>query len=652
MKTKAPRKGEPTHPSLLKNHSHGAGSITAGACRRYVLLIGAAFASLTLSACNEEKLNSDGSLSSEGGGRSLSVLGSIRPKADPHVLEKIRAEEAEARRKAEEAIAAQAQSQQQQNAAADPANRDLPAVDQTPISASSNPMDGIANAFGFGNNNQPQQPSGMGMGMGNPAMSIPSVPTPPPQAASYGGYPSMGGGGMIPPPPAVTLSTQAAYSPPIDPNYAQYMQGGGYGYGQPAYPQPYAAPPGPAHPAGSMFSNGGSNSAASAPAEEPKKKPSVVLITPTGMEARSPYKQRDELKVLVKGAFASASPPELRDPKISLVLAKTDVGLPAEATRGNISLTQRQIDNLFKTPPIDRRIMPSIKKVETDVAQAYFRYLYAFNKYTLTQQQVAARKQEMEVADSNSERQRAAADLSAAQNDAEGSKDDLRAAQTDLAAVAGAQAARSVITKVSGVTPSLESLAVASDSDSSATAQGGLIGSVQNAFGALNFWNKGRGGKEAEPVAAAPPEKAQKAPKQKDQKDKKKGGKGESGAATQIAITPDVQESAPEPVKPTPAPSTGISFELKNVQTTPRKSVLKVAVRNNREESFNLDPDVISVLEGDHKLAEAAVRAEFDSTLVGPNQEVTGTITIFGRPWNDKLSVSLSEGGRTIQLHR
>ena len=39
-------------------------------------------------------------------------------------------------------------------------------------------------------------------------------------------------------------------------------------------------------------------------------------------------------------------------------------------------------------------------------------------------------------------------------------------------------------------------------------------------------------------------------------------------------------------------------------------------------------------------------------TIVQPKQEVTGTVTIFGLPWNDRLSVSLSDGGRTILLHR
>jgi len=57
-------------------------------------------------------------------------------------------------------------------------------------------------------------------------------------------------------------------------------------------------------------------------------------------------------------------------------------------------------------------------------------------------------------------------------------------------------------------------------------------------------------------------------------------------------------------------------------------------------------------MENNQKLAEAAMRADFDTTLVQPNQEVKGTITIFGRPWNDKMTVSLSEGGKFLQMRR
>lgn len=622
--------------------------------KRTLFLTAATVSVLALCGCNEDQQNPDGSLSSGDAQHSLSVIASLRPKASPEMMEKIRREELEKRRKAEEALAKAAQDQQQQNAAADPANRDLPAVDQSPISQ-------IAGAFGFGNN--AAQPSGQipsppaGMPMGMPSQ----VPTPPPIASYGGGYPGMGGPGLIPPPPAVSLSTSAnPYSPPPDPYAAAYMQG--YNPYQAPYPA-YQAPPavaGPAHPEGSMFSNhnSGGGSASAAPVEEKKRAP-IALITPTGMDSRSPYKQRDELKVLIKGAFASTPVPELRDPKVNVVLARTDVGLPGESTKGAISVSQRQIDALFKNPPIDKRIFPVVKKVEADVAQAYYRYLYSYNKFMFSQQQVAARKQEMEIADSNAEKQRAAADLSTAQNDADSAKDDMRSAQTDLASICGVAAARSVIKTVSGVAPSNEALAAAEAENPVQQAAGGLMGSVQNAFGALEFWKRGKGGGE---IASAEPEKPakQKVEEPKDKKKNKKTGKTSGGGAgTEIASAgagssssnSSSSEDSPPPPKAAVSQS-GISFELKNVQTTPRKSVLKVTVRNNGGDNFNLDPDVISVIEGDHKLAEAAVRAEFDSTLVGPNQEVTGTITIFGRPWNDKLIVSLSDGGKTIQLHR
>jgi hypothetical protein len=635
--------------------------------RKQAELIAAVVACIALTGCNEDKQNADGSLSSESAGRSMSVIGSLRPKADPNVIEKIHQEEAEARRKQEEALAAQQKALQQQNQASDPANRDLPAVDQNPIS-------GIASALGF--NTTPASNGGTSPAMnpmasqsaGVPTMSgggMAMAPSPPPTASYGGGYPSMGGGGMIPPPPAVSLTTDAQrYQAPVDPNYMAYMNQGAYGGGYGGYPPPGQYQPPvqmPAHPAGSMFSNGGAGGGSAAPAED-KKKPLPALITPTGMEPRSNYKQRDDLKVLVKGALAFAPNPELRDPKNAAILTRTDVGLPSEATRGNLSLTPRQMAMLFKNPPLDKRIAPLVYKVEQEVAQSYYRYLYAYNKYMLTQQQVAARKQEMDVADSAAERQRAAADLSTAQQEADASKDDMRAAQTDLASSAGPQAARSIITRVSGVAPSADALAVAQDpsADQARAGEGGFLGSVQNAFGALNFWGKGKKeGGESEKVASVPVDKPQKDKKEdkKDKKDKKKGGK--DGGSQTIASSP-VRESSsastPDPTPaaaaPAPSPSSPISFELKNVQTTPRKSVLKVAVRNNGGDSISVDADSISVAEGDKRLAEASVLTQFDQTLVAPNGEITGTITIFGRPWNDRLTVSLSEGGRTIQLRR
>jgi len=55
-------------------------------------------------------------------------------------------------------------------------------------------------------------------------------------------------------------------------------------------------------------------------------------------------------------------------------------------------------------------------------------------------------------------------------------------------------------------------------------------------------------------------------------------------------------------------------------------------VKNTGGDNFSFDADAISVAEGNNKLADASVNAEFDSTIVQPSQEVTGTITIFGRP--------------------
>ncbi len=87
-----------------------------------------------------------------------------------------------------------------------------------------------------------------------------------------------------------------------------------------------------------------------------------------------------------------------------------------------------------------------------------------------------------------------------------------------------------------------------------------------------------------------------------------------------------------------------------NVQ--PRKSILTVSIRNSGSNSYSFSPDLFSVSEGNRKLSEAALRADFDSTMVQPNGEVKGTITIFGPPWNDKLAVVLTDGSKTYQLRR
>ena len=302
---------------------------------------------------------------------------------------------------------------------------------------------------------------------------------------------------------------------------------------------------------------------------------------------------------------------------------------------------------------MDKKAYATVRRMQSDLVQSYYRYLYAYHKFALAQQTLSARKQEVEVAGSDSEKQRAAADVAQSQNDADSAKEDLKAAQMELASTAGTNAARSIIGKVSGITPSSESLAVAEPEPPAPAENKGVFG-----FGSLF----GFGGKPAaEQPKEQPREKAVKvaaAPVAKAGKDKKVEGNGKKGAKTAAAAQPEGDlKPAPAPVAASaePAPqstSGGISMELKGVNVTARKSVLTVAIRNNSENDFSFDPEAFAVSENNHKLAEAALRADFETTLVQPNQEVKGTITIFGRPWNDRLSVSLSDGSRNVQLRR
>jgi hypothetical protein len=580
--------------------------------------------------------------SSAGGG--TSGLSAFRPKADPAVMQKIRQEEAENLRKAQEAA-------QQQQAAAEAAQdtnasgRVLPAVSTSPFTQ------------------MPVAPPADQASAGGPIVtpakqesSNPGIPfwpfnqpqqNKPPEIASYGGYgavppppPGAAAGGLVPPPPATTVTGQLyAGMPPMDP----------YGYMQ--QPQQPAQPQRPALFGSGSRTTSSDDEGESAPA---KKKKDFVPITPTGMEARSPYKQRDDLKVLLKGAIAASPLQRLanKDEKVAQELARLDAGLPSESTKGAFNVSQRQIDTVFKPVPLDKRIAPSVKKLQSDLMQAYYRYLYSYNKWALAQQTVAARKQEVDVASTPAEQQRAAADLAQSQSDADAAKEDMRSAQTELASVSGPQAAATIIQRVSGVKPSVESLAVAQgDSQPVVAAEpagdkggGGLIGGVGSLFGF------GKSQPKASDAGGAA------SPKAKDDGKKGKGKKGQP-AETAKDLAPAPQgaakaEAEPEPEAAPAGSSSPISFELKNVNVTPRKSTLKVSIRNNGSENFSFDPDVISLSEGNRKLSEATVRAEFDTTLVQPNQEVTGTITIYGRPWNDRLSVSLNDGGKTIPLKR
>jgi hypothetical protein len=447
------------------------------------------------------------------------VLGALRPKADPKLVDEI------SKREALEKISAQSA----QNAVSVGSistqrigffglGRALPKVITDPIAPAaedvakqSGPIVTSANdsnnKIDGGADNKSVAPASSGQAqIASYGNAYNNTPSPPPGALA---------GGLIPPPPAVTLSTQAqaaAYAPgqgtiasnPYSNNpYANPYAGQ---YANP-YANPYLNPYGiqyqqgtsqpaqiaPARPAGSPFSTGGGNRSVSDGGDDnakPKKAAAnFVPITPTGMESRSPYKQRDDLKILWKGYLATSSDikPIVKDAKMATQISQIEVGLPSEATKGSFEVSQRQIDSIFKLGALDKRIVPTVKKCQKDLFQAYMRYLYSYNKFALAQQSMAARKQEIDVADSPSESQRAAADLAQAQTDAESTRDDMKSAQSELVATAGASAARTIIGHVSGVTPTLDSLAQASEKsadESGSAAKNNLdvLGSVTSLF--------------------------------------------------------------------------------------------------------------------------------------------------------------------------
>ncbi|RTL45996.1 MAG: TolC family protein [Candidatus Melainabacteria bacterium] len=599
--------------------------------------------------------NSAATVSQPGAG----ILGSLRPKTDPAVVERMRLEE-QARLEKQKALEAAAQRADNQ-VSADGMGRVLPKVSMDPIAP---PAEEVANSNGpiFTPANQ-SGASPIPVPTGGSSSSAPSamtyggtsVPGPPPG----GGV----GGGLVPPPPAVTLSTQANIGMPagmpMDPAamYANpYMNP--YAIPYPMQNMQAMVPPAPqvalARPSGSPFATGPRSSADDdeGGSVQEKRRANFVPITPTGMEARSAYKQRDDLKALWNGVLKSnAMSLLMKDEKFASQLGQVDIGLPGEATRGSFSISQRQVDAVFKNNSLDKRILQPVRKVQSDLVQAYYRYLYSYNKYALAQQTVAARKQEAEVASSDSERQRAAADQSQAQSDVDSAKDDMKSAQTELSMIAGPQAAKFIISKVSGVTPTNDALA-SSGGDSSDSKSGNSGGGM---FGLFHFG--GGGGNEKKKASPALTEtKVASAPADtKKEKETKKKGKKDSSASREktadLSPAPEASESTASS-EPVPLAPNGISFELKNVNVTARKSILTVSIRNGSANSFSFSPDVISISEGNHKLSEAAVRADFDQTMVQPNSEVKGTITIFGRPWNDRLAVSLSEGGKTIQMSR
>jgi hypothetical protein len=423
-------------------------------------------------------------------GRSLSVLGSIRPKADPKIIEQIHQEEAAARQ--EQLLRAQALNNSMQNNSLDPNQRNLPGVGMssvTPDGQNQMANNSNQNSFWPFNSDNSANTNALNMQTNNPINHPPQTSTN--SAASYGNYnsPSMATGALIPPPPAVTLSTQAATMP-----YGAMPGGDPYAnaYANP-YMNPYMMAPPQAQNAAMSRPSGLFGSGTTSVNNEnsdneityKSKKANIVVITPTGMESRSPYKQRDDLRMLWKGAIANSD--ILSDSKFTQSLNKVDVSLPQESSKGSISVQQRQVDNTFKSQSLDKHIQATAKRVQSELVQSYYRYLYAYNKYSLAQQNVAARKQEVEVAESAAEKQRAAADLSQAQNEAESSRDDLKASQNDLAAIAGAQSARTIISRVSGIAPNLDSLAQSDSPEpnniKSKNNNNGFTGFIGSAFG-------------------------------------------------------------------------------------------------------------------------------------------------------------------------
>ncbi|MBK9145831.1 MAG: hypothetical protein IPM23_25450 [Candidatus Melainabacteria bacterium] len=631
------------------------------------------------------------------------VLGKLRPKADPGMVAQLKEDEIRAQqeqmRQAQEALA------KQQGGSSDVTDLSgfgsiLPKVSTEPISAP--PAESIANQPLLTALN-PFAPAAANIGAGGatldttslaPAEDTTPVVDAPPQAqvASYNPYytptsvppppPGAIAGGLVPPPPAVTLSTQAAVGDSgAYPN--PYANSYGNPYANP-YLNPYAIPyqpapqmpaiqqPPPQRPSG-LFGNNSSGRGQEDREEdderrsERKKEVDFVPIRPTGMPSRSPYKQREDLKVLWDGSLSSYAFEDVlnQDGNLLPILKRVNVGLPPDATRGMFTVPPRTVAAVFRPMRINKKVDGQVAKLQHDLVQAYYRYLYTYNKFALSQQTVAARKQEVEVAGSRSEKQRAAADMASAQNEAESAREDMKAAQYELAAVAGANAARTIIGRVSGVTPSIGTLAQAEKSAQPVEPEGGSHNGVLGSMGKIFFGNRGGSSRseaaaeDEKPARVAEKKMAEKsAEKPKAKKGKHLLGKSDKGEDLAPSPGPTATARHTDPVVPRDAGSTEkaasgpISFELKNVDITARKSILSVAIRNTGSENFKLSADDVSISEGNRKISEAAMRAEFDSALVKPNQEVKGKITIFGRPWNDRLVVNITNGTSNIQLKR
>jgi hypothetical protein len=655
--------------------------------------------SLILAGCSQHGDNNQVSGQLNGGG---GVLAAMRPGPDQALVERLTQEE---KMRAQKQAELQTQQFGQTETSVLALGRGLPKVSTDPIAP---PAEQVSAAVEKGTGPNDQEAIVTSANSPIPAVTATpasytasyysgaGVPPPPPGAAAAG---------LVPPPLPVTLSTQvqtfagsvaeAGFNPYANPYYNPYGVPVNF---QQAQAQAQAAPDRP-RPAGLFGEGGRSASASEGDSEAARKRAAFVPISPTGMKSRSPFQQKDDLKVLFKGALAQAATggPLAGDAKVLTQLSHLDVAVPGEATKGIFNVSARQVDSLFRGANIDRRVVPEVHKLEADLTQNYYRYLYTYNKFCLAQQTVSARKQEVEVADSPSEQQRAAADLSQAQTDAEAARDDLHSAEYELAQASSPNSARAIIVKVSGLTPSLDSLASSESRGGKGDNRVAMLGNVLNPLGSMFKFghakpdaeekkDKKQGKKDANlsandassdgnNAAFVPSDKAGKSEKIKKKKKEKIAAGSADGAVSDLSPAPEEgqEDRSPEPiakqaVRESESASahelashssvvahapTGISFWLKGVDVTARKSVLTVAIKNAGANSFDFNPDLISVAEGSHRLSEAATRADFDATSVQPNEEVKGTITIFGRPWSDKLTVCLSSGGtKTIPLRR
>src|SRR5207248_1303619 len=208
-----------------------------------------AFSCLVLvSGCSQTSSNNaETSVPSTGGGSSGGVLSSLRAKADPEVLARIKAEE-EARME-QNALNGGGLPADGGASLGTSATVGLPSVSNAPFAPAAESVSGgpiVTPADQSQVNTQPAAaiPNPFGWLMGGGAPAAPKQP----EIAGYGGYgggpsvppPPPGGaipGGLVPPPPAVSLSGTAQFAPPQNMSpYAGYNP-----YAQPA-PQEAAAP--------------------------------------------------------------------------------------------------------------------------------------------------------------------------------------------------------------------------------------------------------------------------------------------------------------------------------------------------------------------------------------------------------------------------